>query len=104
VGKIANIYMTYGNPKKFVQVAKLAIGQFKGLNPQSASDVRADLKANFELTDQQLEVKLEDGLDIIVEGFDLVNKNLKFVNKLKNYISDFKEVEQRINPDNVSVA
>lgn len=104
VGILLSVYMGYGSPKKFITVAKLAIQQFKRLDPAAAADIRTDIKANFDLTDEELEKKIEGGLEIVVEGFTLIEHNLRFVGKLKNYISDFKIQGSVLDPKTTSVA
>jgi hypothetical protein len=101
---ILDIVFNYGSPKNFIEQARTALAQFKKLNPTRAKYVNEQIKQGFDIDNNELERKIENGLDLIVEAFTLVDMNINFIKKVNEYVTSFKEAKEDSILQNISIA
>ena len=72
--------MKYGN---IIAVARQAFEEFKEFNPQKAKQVKDQVKADFDIQDDQLEGDLEQAIDLLEEsyslGFDIITIGQRWI-------------------------
>lgn len=79
--------LTYGN---VLNLANQAWAEFKDLKPAETKQVVAALRKNFDLPDDQeeLERRIEEGLELLPQGHQLVLDNIKYISKVISFVQN----------------
>ncbi len=81
--------VSYGN---IVDVFKESLKEFRDLDPQEAKQVALDAKRKFDIEDDELEARIEKGIDIIEEGFQIIPQAIKWGLEGYDWATSWKKV------------
>lgn len=77
-----------------IQRGKLALAEFKDLSVAESQQIVDFLGVNFDISDDNLEQRIEQGLQFIPEGYQLIKNNIDFYLRIKGWINSWGKVDE----------
>lgn len=92
ISKTELIGLLFVAPKipKVVEDTKKALPAFKKLTPVLAADVAEHIKQKFDIANDELEARIEQGIDLLTRGYQLGTDLYNFSKDVGSYVDGFK--------------
>lgn len=72
---------------------KASLNEFKNLTAAEAKEVSDYFKKEFDIPNDALEAHIEEGLDLLVEGYETVTSTIKWYGRAHKWVDDFKTLK-----------
>lgn len=72
-----------------LKAGPLALAEFRDLDEVEAQEISDFVGDEFDLENDELEYRIEEGLDLIPEGYSLIKRNIAFYQKSRIYIKSW---------------
>lgn len=78
---------------RLTEDVKASLNEFKNLTAAEAKEVSDYFKQEFDIPNDALEAHIEEGLDLLVEGYDTVTRTIKWYGRTHQWVEDFKTLK-----------
>lgn len=89
-GKALTLAFTIGENLDILDVGRLALDEIRDMTVEESQQVSDYLGQEFDIENDQLERRIEEGLDLIPEGYALIKRNIAFYEKLRGFVTSWR--------------
>lgn len=72
---------------------KASLNEYRDLTAAEAKEVAEYFKQEFDIPNDALEAHIEEGLDLLVEGYETVTSTIKWYRRTHKWVEDFKTLK-----------
>ena len=90
-GKALSLAFHIGENLDILDAGKVALAEFRDLSVEETTELTAYLGDEFDLENDQLEQRIEDGIDLIPEGYALIKSNIAYYEKIRGFVAAWKQ-------------
>lgn len=92
-GKALTLAFHIGENLGIVQIGRQALAEFRDLSVPESEELAAFIGVEFDLENDSLERRIEEGINILPEGYALLKQNIAFYEKIRNFVATWKTPE-----------
>jgi hypothetical protein len=89
-GKALTLAFTIGENLDILDVGRLALAEIRDMTVEESQQVSDYLGQEFDIENDQLERRIEEGLDLIPQGYALIKENIAFYEKLRGFVTSWR--------------
>lgn len=90
-GKALGLALHIGENLSILDVAKVALLEFRDLSVEESRDVAAFLGQEFDIADDALEARIEGAINFLPRGYELLKANISYGTEVYEFIKDWKQ-------------
>lgn len=87
-----------GENLDIVSIGKEALAEFRDLSVAESQDLSDYLGQEFDIENDQLEARIEEGINLIPEGYGLLKMNIAYYQKVTGFVGNWKQPEPEAIP------
>lgn len=77
---------------KIITSGKAALAELKDLDEEEAKEVAAYFALNFDIANDDLEVKIESAINLLADSYEFITGVFPLIKKWKDYVGGYKKV------------
>lgn len=91
--KALSLAFHIGENLDIVDIGRVALQEIRDLSVEETQALTDYLGDEFDIENDQLEARIEEGLDLIPEGYALIKANIAYYEKLRGFVTNWKQPE-----------
>lgn len=80
-----------GENLDIVNIGKQALQEFRDLTVAESQELSDYLGAEFDIENDQLEARIEEGIQLLPEGYGLLKSNIAYYEKVRGFVASWKQ-------------
>jgi hypothetical protein len=90
-GKALSLAFHIGENLDILDAGKVALAEFRDLSVEETRELTAYLGDEFDLENDQLEQRIEDGIELIPEGYAHIKATIVYYEKVRRFVASWKQ-------------
>ena len=86
LSKAAALGFHLAENQDLLQVAPAALAEFRDTDTAEAKEITDYFDEKFDIANDELEARIEAGIDFIPEGYELIKRNVAYVTRVREFV------------------